>query len=189
MSGKAPLRSRLAPRRLARLLRSVLGLAGAGQAGLAARDAFRLAFRGFGGAGCKAGRFRDPSLPASMLEAAPFAATLRHWGLAEEELPQALAFWRLEALAGFGLSAFALATLAAGLWMGQAPGVAAGASQRMAYGMAWSMAELAALHLAHLAKASMALAGLALGLAACWRRAVIRGRRFVPFAEWLCFWR
>ena len=73
--------------------------------------------------------------------------------------------------------------------MGQAPGAAAGASQRMAYGMAWSMADLAARHLAHLAKASMALAGLALGLAACWRRAVIRGRRFVPFAEWLCFWR
>ena len=55
--------------------------------------------------------------------------------------------------------------------------------------MAWSMAELAALHLAHLAKASMALAGLALGLVACWRRAVIRSWRFVPFAEWLCFWR
>ena len=165
-----------------RPLRRLLERAGAGQAGLAARSAFRLAFR-------RPDRSRGLA-PAGLPPAgAPFAEILRRWRLAEQDLPKALAFWRLEALAGFGLCAFALACLAAGLAGGQEAGAVPGTGAGQSQGMIWGLAGMAASLLAHLAKASMALAGLALGLAACWRRTVASGRRFVPFAEWLCFWR
>ena len=178
---------------LRRLARRLLGLAGAGGAGLAAGGALALAVRL---AARRAAQVRSlsglPGRPAcrgagpvphalsgpALLEGRPFADTLRHWGIAEADLPGALAFWRLEALAGIALACFALCSLAAGMRSGAGAGAAGGG---LAATLAW--------HLAGFAKASMAMAGIVLSLGACWRRAVARRRRFVPFASWLCRWR
>ena len=102
------------------------------------------------------------------LQKGSFAEVLACWGLQEKDLPNALASLRREAVFGGLLCLFACLAVPFA-WQGQD---ALPAFRFMRF-------------FALPAAGSAALAGLLMLLAALWRQAVLKKRRFVPFLAWL----